>query len=170
MKLAHVSIEGRGETDRFLSAVADRIGQSGLRLAGAVQTNIHRADRLKCDMDLRVLPDGPTVRISEDRGMFARGCMLDHAALEQTVVEVWRRLGGADVLIVNKFGKAESLGRGLAPVIAEALARGMRVLVGVNRLNLSDYLAFAGGLSEPLPPVEGAVALWCGQAVASPAA
>lgn len=169
MRLAHVGIHGRGETDRLLAAVAARLAQMGLRLAGTVQTNIHRADRLKCDMDLRVLPDGPTVRISEDRGALARGCMLDHAALEQTVTEVARRLDGADVLIVNKFGKAESQGRGLAPVIAEALARGIPVLVGVNGLNLDPYLAFAGGLSEPLQPDESQIARWCSESVAIPA-
>lgn len=161
MRLAHVSIGGRGETDRFLAAVARRLETAGVRLAGTVQTNISRADRTRCDMDLRVLPDGPVVRISEDRGAAARGCMLDHGALEQTVAEVARRLDGAGVLIVNKFGKAESEGRGLVPVISEALARGMTVLVGVNGLNLPLYLDFAGGLSEALPPDEAAATGWC---------
>ncbi|MFC3088570.1 DUF2478 domain-containing protein [Tabrizicola soli] len=161
MRLAHVSIGGRGETDRFLAAVAGRLEAAGVRLAGTVQTNVSRADRTRCDMDLRVLPDGPVVRISEDRGAAARGCMLDHGALEQTVAEVARRLEGAGVLIVNKFGKAESEGRGLVPVISEALARGMTVLVGVNGLNLPLYLDFAGGLSEALPADEAVATGWC---------
>lgn len=161
MRLAHVSIGGRGATDRFLAAVAGRLEDAGVRLAGTVQTNLSRADRSRCDMDLRVLPDGPVVRISEDRGAAARGCMLDHGALEQTVAEVTRRLEGAGVLIVNKFGRAESEGRGLVPVISEALARGMTVLVGVNALNLPLYLDFAGGLSESLPEDETAATGWC---------
>ena len=161
MRLAPVSIGGRGETDRFLAVVAGRLETAGVRLAGTVQTNISRADRTRCDMDLRILPDGPVVRISEDRGAAARGCMLDHGALEQTVAEVARRLDGAGVLIVNKFGKAESEGRGLVPVISEALARGMTVLVGVNGLNLPLYLDFAGGLSEALPAEEAAATGWC---------
>ena len=161
MRLAHISIAGRGETDRFLAAVAARLEMAGLRLAGTVQSNTARADRTRCDMDLRVLPDGPVYRISEDRGAAARGCMLDHGALEQTVAEVARRLDGADLLIVNKFGKAESEGRGLVPVISDALARGLPVLVGVNGLNLPLYLDFAGGLSDALPAKEETVAAWC---------
>lgn len=161
MRLAHISIAGRGETDRFLAAVAARLEMAGLRLAGTVQSNTARADRTRCDMDLRVLPDGPVYRISEDRGAAARGCMLDHGALEQTVAEVARRLDGADLLIVNKFGKAESEGRGLVPVISDALARGLPVLVGVNGLNLPLYLDFAGGLSDALPATEETVAAWC---------
>lgn len=166
MRLAHVSIQGRGETDRFLAQVAGLLEAAGARLAGTVQTNIARADRTKCDMDLRVLPDGPLVRISEDRGALARGCALDHGALEQTVAEVARRLDGAEIVIVNKFGKAESEGRGMVPVISDALARGQTVLVGVNALNLPHYMEFAGGLSVALPAEERAATDWCLNGVA----
>lgn len=161
MKLGYVSIQGRGETDRFLAEVAAALQEAGLRLAGTVQTNTERANRRKCDMDLIVLPDGPTIRISEDRGALARGCILDSDALEQTVVQVAQRLDGADLLIVNKFGKREGEGRGLIPVIGEALGRGIPVLVGVNGLNLPDFLAFADGLAEGLPADVAKVADWC---------
>jgi hypothetical protein len=165
MKLGHVSIAGRGETDRFLAGVAALLETTGTRLAGTVQTNFARADRTRCDMDLRVLPDGPVLRISEDRGAAARGCMLDHGALEQTVVEVERRIDGAQIVIVNKFGKAEAEGHGLVPVISAALAQGKTVLVGVNGLNLPVYLDFAGGLSQALPPDEAHIAEWCLQGI-----
>jgi nucleoside-triphosphatase THEP1 len=160
MRLAHVSIAGRGETDRFLATLAAAFEAEGVRLAGTVQTNLQRADRHKCDMDLRVLPDGPTLRISEDRGGLARGCMLDHGALEQAVVEVSRRLQGADLLIVNKFGKSEAEGRGLVPVITAALEQGIAVIVGVNGLNMADFQGFAADLSAPLPADLAAIQHW----------
>ena len=161
MKLGYVSLAGKGNTDQFLTEVVAGLEALGLPLAGTVQTNAPRPDRPKCDMDLRILPDGPIVRISEDRGGLARGCMLDHAALEQTVAAVAARLDGAAMLIVNKFGKHEAGGRGLVVVIAEALARGMPVLVGVNALNLADFNRFAGGLAEALPADLDAVLHWC---------
>jgi nucleoside-triphosphatase THEP1 len=161
MDIACVGIHGRGETDRFIAQVATALEAAGLRLAGTVQTNTDRPGRRKCDMELRVLPDGPAVRISEDRGGLARGCILDSGALEQTVVAVLERLAGADCLIVNKFGKRESEGRGMVPVIAAALERGMPVLVGVNALNMPDFLNFAGELALPLPAEVGTVADWC---------
>ena len=161
MKLAHVSLAGRGATDAFLSDIARRLQDQGLALAGCVQSNEPRAGRRKCDMDLHVLPDGPVLRISEDRGDLARGCRLDSGVLEQAVVEVSRRMAGADLLIVNKFGKRESEGRGLVPVIAEALEAGMPVLVGVNGLNLPAFDDFAGGLSQALPADSDAVLEWC---------
>ena len=169
MKIAYVSLEGRGETDLFIAKVAAALEDRGLPLAGTVQTNIHRADRRKCDMDLRILPNGPVVRISEDRGNHARGCTLDSGALEQTVVRVTRNLDGAACLIVNKFGKREGEGRGLVPVIAEALDRGMPVLVGVNALNLPDFATFTDGQAIALPSDLAHVIDWCNEN-AAPAA
>jgi nucleoside-triphosphatase THEP1 len=159
-RLAAVGLPGKGETDRFLTDVVARLEAMDLRLAGTVQTNLVRADRPRCDMDLRVLPDGPILRISEDRGAEARGCRLDSGALEQTVVEVGARLSGADLLVLNKFGKREAEGRGFVPVIAQALDLGVPVLVGVNVLNLPALRAFAQGLMLELPADIDAVLDW----------
>lgn len=161
MKLAYVTLQGRGRIDALIAEVATLLAADGVRLAGTVQSNHERPDRRKCDMDLVVLPDGPIVRISEDRGDLARGCTLDSGALEQTVVEVQERLGAAEVLIVNKFGKRESEGKGLVPVIAEALERGLPVLIGVNGLNLAAFLTFAGEEVSALPTDASSVAYWC---------
>lgn len=161
MQIAYVTLQGRGRTDELIAEVAARLEGRGLRLAGTVQSNVERPDRRRCDMDLRVLPDGPIVRISEDRGDLARGCLLDSGALEQTVQEVMLRLDGAQLLIVNKFGKRESEGRGLVPVVAEAVSRGIPVLVGVNGLNLAAFLAFAGEGTEALPTDVETVVNWC---------
>ena len=70
----------------------------------------------------------------------------DSGALEQTVLEVERRLDCADI----QFCKPASEGKGLAPVIAEVLHRDLRFLVGANGLNLAAFLAFAGEEIEGL--------------------
>jgi hypothetical protein len=105
-------------------------------------------------------------RINQDRGEAARGCRLDSGALEEAVVEVADRMTGAEVLVVNKFGKLEAQGRGYVPLIAEALARDMTVLVGVNGLNLPDLLAFCDGMAVALPADPDAVATWVSTAAA----
>lgn len=166
MKLAYVTLSGRGTIDALLAQVVGRLEACGLRLAGTVQSNIDRPDRRHCDMDLRLLPDGPTVRISVDRGAEARGCRLDAEALEQSVLWTQGALDRAQILVVNKFGKQEAWGRGLAPVIAEALDREMPVLVGVNGLNLPPFLEFVGSLSTPLPPDRDKILSWCRDALA----
>ncbi len=165
MRLGYVTLQGRGRTDALIAAVADRLLADGLRLAGTVQSNIERPDRRKCDMDLMILPQGPVVRISEDRGDLARGCTLDSGALEQSVAAVQQRLPGAEILIVNKFGKREAEGKGLVPVIADAVELGLPVLVGVNGLNLAAFLAFAGEAAVALPTDLASVVQWCRQSI-----
>jgi hypothetical protein len=67
---------------------------------------------------------------------------------------------GADLLIVNKFGKLEAHGRGLCPAITLAMDLGMPTLVGVNEMNTPDFLAFSDGVAERLVPDLGTILEW----------
>jgi len=167
MKLGYVSVQGRGQIDLLLADVVTRLEAHGVALAGTVQSNVHRDDRSECDMDLRLLPDGPVVRISIDRGAQARGCRLDAGALEQSVLWVSGALEKAEFLVVNKFGKQEAEGRGLAGTIAAALERGLPVLVGVNGLNLPAFHEFADGMALELIPDVAGITDWCLAALAT---
>jgi nucleoside-triphosphatase THEP1 len=161
MKLAYTMAPGRGDTDLVLERLATDLAARGLRCCGTVQINSERADSGPCDMDVRVLPDGAVLRISQDLGSQARGCRLDPAALETAVGLVSARMSsGADLLIVNKFGKHEAEGRGFRDVIAEALAMEIPVLVGLNSLNRPAFEDFAEGLATQLPPEPSALMAW----------
>lgn len=161
MKLGYVILPGRGRVDLLLAEVVERLETQGMALAGTVQTNAQRNDRALCDMDLRLLPDGPIVRISVDRGPEARGCRLDADVLERSSLWVSDTLERSELLIVNKFGKQEAEGKGLCGVIAKAVERGLPVLVGVNGLNLPAFLAFADGMAEKLVPDTAYITDWC---------
>ncbi len=168
MHLAYVSTTDRGATDRLLSALAERLLQKGAKLAGVVQTNTECADSSKCDMDLRVLPDGETIRLSQSLGTMSRGCRLDPAALEQAVGYVTASLSDApQLLIINKFGKHEADGRGFRPVIAEALALDVPVLVGVNAMNQEKFIEFTGGEAEEMQADLDAIENWFDRITAS---
>ncbi|MCU9849912.1 DUF2478 domain-containing protein [Defluviimonas sp. WL0024] len=170
MRLAYITAAEKGLTDRVLAEAADLLAERGLRLAGVVQTNVQRPQRFHCDMDLRILPDGPVIGITQNLGANARGCRLDPGALEGAVADVSARLGaGADLLILNKFGKHEGEGRGFRPVIAEALAMDLPVILGVNALNLDAFHAFTEGLAEELPADPRTIADWCALSLAEAA-
>lgn len=160
MRLAYTMTPGKGDTDLLLHALAQRLMHNGYRPAGTVQVNTDRADARRCDMDVLVLPDGPTVRISQSLGRAARGCRLDASALETAVQMTQAHLEESDFLIVNKFGKHEAEGRGFRDVIADALARDLAVLVGLNTLNKSAFLEFAGGEAAFLEPRSDALFGW----------
>lgn len=164
MYLAFVTTEARGATDRLLSAVAERLIAEGVQVAGVVQTNTECADNAKCDMDLRVLPDGEMIRISQSLGAGARGCRLNPSELERAVGLVGASLAlEPRLLIINKFGKHEADGRGFRPLIAEALARDIPVLLGVNALNAEKFLAFTEGAAEQMPAEVDAIVDWLGR-------
>ena len=154
------------EADRILAESANALARAGYRLAGLVQSNIERPGRRKCAMNLTDLSSGEEIAISQDLGDEAAACRLDSAALVQAGLGVERALAaGADLLIVNRFGKQEAQGGGLRSVIAEALLSDVPVVLGVSSLNLDACLAFAGGPVAGLEPKPDAIVAWCRQTI-----
>lgn len=161
MRLAYVMTGERGETDRLLSGFARSCLDRGLAVAGLVQTNSEGADPHHCDMDVKVLPDGPVFRISQSLGRESRGCRLDSAALEAAVAAVEATLDPVPALvIINKFGKREADGGGFREVIGRCLAAGVPVLLGVNAMNHAEFLAFSQGMAGRLEACDAALEQW----------
>lgn len=131
--------------DRALRAIALDLLEREWRLAGLVQHNQPRPGRSRCDMVLEELSSGELVPISQDRGPHARGCALDVGQLV-TAMELVRvaLAGDPDLVILNKFGKTESEGGGFRPVIAEAVERGLPLLIAVPWRNIESWRLFAG--------------------------
>lgn len=152
-------------SDALLADLALRLAADGLRLAGAVQVNAERAAG-PCDMDLVVLGPGQRVRISQSLGPGSTGCRLDPGGLETAVALAEQALAGANLVLVNKFGKQEAEGRGFRSLIGRALAEGVPVLTAVSPGNRAAFAAFADGLAEELPPDPEALARWCRRSVA----
>lgn len=169
LPLAAVVHDNGRERDELMTQVADALAAEGYRLGGAVQSNVDRPGRRKCDMYLRDLVSGEKVLISLDRGNEARGCRLDSDAFAR--VSLWgeRALAaGIDLLVVNKFGKEETEGRGLRSLIAEALIADIPVILGVSTLNRPDLEAFAGETVRCIAPQREAILAWCRTAKAAP--
>ena len=161
MTLAFVTISGRGRTDDLIAEAVRIFEADGLRLAGTVRARPIEPGGHPCDMDLRVLPNGPGFRISQPLGTGSKGCRLDGGVIESIAAAVETRLPGADLLIVNKFGKQEAQSRGLCPAITMAMDMGTPTLVGVNQKNTPDFAMFSGGIAEHLSPNLGAIRAWC---------
>ena len=160
MKLAYVIAPGRGKTNLLLAGVAEALGKKGLSLCGTVQLDTERAEEHHCDMDVLVLPDGPKIRISQFLGTDARGCKLNPEALETSVGQTEERLkAGADLLIVNKFGKQEAEGRGFREAVGEALARDIPAIIGVSEGSRDAFMQFVGE-AQQLDPDHDAVMAW----------
>lgn len=149
-----------GEADRLLARLAADLAAAGLRVAGALQQNTDRGADCACDMDVIVLgeEDRP-IRISQSLGAGSTGCRLDAGALETAAARVSARLAGAELLIVPKFGRQEAFGRGFRPVIADAVAEGLPVLLHVPAEQRAAFAGFGGELAVHLPA--DAMSEWC---------
>jgi nucleoside-triphosphatase THEP1 len=152
--------------DILVARCAAALAASGYRLGGIVQSNPQRPGRRRCDMYVKDLLGGDEIKISVDRGNEARGCRLDPGAFARIDAWVERAvLERVDLLVINKFGKEEARGRGLRPVIADALIAEIPLVIGVSTLNLCDFLSFVGDSVTRLKPDIEAITAWCRNAI-----
>ncbi len=167
MKIAVVSSEKRGETDRLISETAAFLRSKGVRIAGIVKVLEQELDAsCSCDMTVQVLPDGPMIPITQDLGEGSDACRLDPGAIARAVGEVEKRpIDGMQIFILNKFGPEEAEGRGFRNAIGAAFAAGVPVLLGVGGASRPAFDTFVEGLAEVLPPEADAIRDWCEQVI-----
>ncbi|MCT9000514.1 DUF2478 domain-containing protein [Chelativorans intermedius] len=146
--------------DAILAETAAILRPAVSRIAGIVQEEHGSGERPMTR--LRDLRDGALVRISQDLGRHARGCRLDPGALAQAARRLEDALdAGADLLILNRFGKSEAEGGGLRPVIERVMLAGIPILTAVRDAYAGAWEDFHGGLAVRLPAERQAVLGWC---------
>jgi len=147
--------------DQALSEITDRLKQQGYRLAGAVRADVTALEENRCNMFLEDLATSTVYPMSQDLGGGSDACRLDDGALDAIAEKVEASLqDGADILILNKFGKQESEGRGLRSPIVSAVERGIPVLVGLSPGRVDSWHAFCGAAGEIFDPYDPALDRW----------
>ncbi|OAF19303.1 DUF2478 domain-containing protein [Bradyrhizobium neotropicale] len=137
--------------DAAFAALVTQCRSLGLSLAGVLQRRVSDAPNRRCDVLLEDLSTGHCTSIFEDRGAGAAGCRLDEAALTEAAARIEGNMEDRpDLLILNKFGKAECSGGGLLDLIASAMDRQITIVIGVPKTNLQAWRDFAGSLSIEL--------------------
>ncbi|MFB9261925.1 DUF2478 domain-containing protein [Bradyrhizobium erythrophlei] len=110
---------------------------------------------------LEDLSTGHCTSIFEDRGAGAAGCRLDEAALSEAAARIEGSMEiRPDLLVLNKFGKAECSGGGLLDLIAGAVDRQITVVIGVPKSNLQAWRNFAGDFAIELSIDTGEIERW----------
>jgi hypothetical protein len=67
---------------------------------------------------------------------------------------------GADLLIINRFGKRERDGKGLTYLVDRAIAADISVVIAVSRDRFADWIKFADGMSVKLHCDRGSLHAW----------
>lgn len=167
-----VVVHGPGSAkDRLIADFAAELRARGFRVGGVVQRQAAgdpaegpgEAGICSAEMELVEVASGRTIPISQRLGRGSSSCRVDPSGVaEASALVRAARMGGLDLLVLNKFGALESEGGGLAAELGEAVAEGVPVLTAVNGKFLADWLSFAGGLARMLPAEEDALWRWWG--------
>ncbi len=151
-----------GDIDEFLNLIAQNLIGRGLRVRGAVQTRGAVGGECHCaDMDLITFGSNQTFRISQPLGNGSRGCRLHPGALAECSSFIEQELEqGADLLILNRFGRGESEGRGFRDLISKAIALDVPVLTAVRATYAEAWVTFGAGIACDLAMDQDAVLTW----------
>lgn len=130
--------------NRWFTGLVAELRRSGRSLAGLIQEDVPQPGRTRCDMVLHELATGRSISISEDLGAGATSCRLSTARLLEAAQLVEAQLAHAEIVFLNKFGKAEAEGGGLRDLIAHCIESGKSLVIGVPRSNLEAWTDFCG--------------------------
>lgn len=156
--------------DRLLRDFARDLVAEGRHIGGVVQHRPSLVTDCHCaDMVLISLASGQSFPVAQPLGSGSTGCRLDFGALAQVAQGLLSEIeAGLDLLILNRFGKAEAEGRGFRDVIAAAMERETPVLTALHPRNLPDWIRFTEGAALLLMPDASTLHQWLadGQGVA----
>lgn len=150
------------DIDRLLVDVCAEIVSSGLRIGGLLQLSTgERGGSCATTVNVVDLRTNQAFDIWQDRGPCARGCRLDEGGLADAEAVLQAAIDErVDLLIVNRFGRAESLGRGLRGAFAEAIEATIPLLTAVRAPYDVGWSDFHGGIAEHLDCKTADVISW----------
>ena len=162
--LAAIYYPRRYDIDRLLVDVCSDLSKTGLRLGGLLQMSTGGAGGCATTMQLRDLASGETFNIWDERGPCAKGCRLDERGLAQASMIIEKAIADkVDLIIINRFGRAESLGGGFIDSFTRAVEARIPVLTAVRAPYDEAWNVFHGGLGARLPTDQDVICNWCRQ-------
>jgi len=167
--LAAVRYDVGLDINRLLADVAADLRGKGLDIGGVLQEAEPDSDPRCLQLNVVDIRTGKAARITQERGRDAHGCKLDPrglADISHCVTDAIK--AGVDLIIINKFGRAESEGSGLLSCFAEAVTAGIPVLTTVREPYVDAWREFHGGLAVDLSATRQAIVEWCLMACRQP--
>jgi hypothetical protein len=155
--LAAFVYEADQDPDAVLRDFAADLRARGVRVVGMVQAG-QCADS---SLSAVLVHTGETLLLAQDFDPAARGCRLDLGRLQNAAARVATALeSGAELLIINRFGKRESAGQGLSFLIERALHADIPVVIAVSAHRFADWIRFADGMSVKIRCDRHALESW----------
>jgi Protein of unknown function (DUF2478) len=136
------------DPDRVIAGFAADLRRSGCHPVGVVQRGRScRSDDPRLGVTL--LPDGEVVGLALADEPSTGGCRLDPDRLAGLSMRLAAAIDdGADLVIINRFGRSEAEGKGLIDLIR--LALDIPVLIAVPEQRFADWIRFSEGMNVRL--------------------
>jgi hypothetical protein len=146
--LAALVYERDQNPDAILLGFAAALVARGYRAVGLVQLGHHRRDN---GLSALMIHTGEELQLLRDTAACPAGSRLDTGRLH----DVGRRIEsaiaeGADVMIVNRFGRQELEGKGLWRLIELAASADIPAIIAVPAHRFADWIKFVQGMSVKL--------------------
>jgi nucleoside-triphosphatase THEP1 len=156
--LAALVYETDQDPDAVLRDFASHLKAHGLRVVGMVQAGQCADSSLSA-----VLLHSGEILLLADASDPAASCRLDVVRLQHAGDRVAAALdAGADLLVINRFGKRERNGHGLIYLIERTLEAGTPVVIAVASDRFVDWIKFAGDMTVKLACNRDALDGWWG--------
>lgn len=151
---AIAAIHAESGAGEVLVAFAGELAAAGVKVRGLIQ-------RHDPDMQLVDVQSGRRYAITQDLGALSDACRIDPAGFAEASVVLRRALAeGAELVVVNRYGKLEAAGGGLADEMLAVMAEGVPVLTCVGPDQVESWRAFTGDCGVLLPPALDALRQW----------
>jgi hypothetical protein len=158
--IAVVRGASNAEIQGIFRALADQ-WRPQVRLAGLVAEDHGLADRHCQAGYLRNLTSGARFSIFHDLGPGVAMCHLDGIGAAAAAAGVQSDIAaGCDLVLLNKFGKLEAAGDGLAGAFRAAITAGRPLLTSVSPAHDGAWRRFADREFAVLPADPAAIEAW----------
>ena len=155
--LAALVYETDQDPDAILRDFAADLKAHGFRAVGMVQSG-QCADS---SLSAVLVHSGEKLALARDFDPQVSGCRLDVERLQDAGAHIALALeAGADLVIINRFGKRERDGQGLSFLIERALDADIPVVIAVSAHRFDNWIKFADGMSVKLRCDRHALDAW----------
>jgi nucleoside-triphosphatase THEP1 len=165
-RLAAVVYQSGFKIDDFLARLVNLLRADRIKVAGVLQENARDVAGFCSAMTLVDLTSRRRFKISQDLGSQAQGCRLDARGIAEIGPLLERTLNqDAELIILNRFGKAEAEGGGLRSAFVRAMEAGIPTLTAVRTPYVEAWSLFHGQLAAELAADLDAALAWCRESV-----
>lgn len=159
--VAAIRYENAFDINGTLRSLVSKLQERGAKIGGVLQESKIFSNEQNARLYIVDIRSGRSECITQNRGSGSQGCKLDPRGLAEISYCVTDAIdAGVDLIVINKFGRAESEGNGLLSCIADAISADLPVLTTVREPYVKAWNTFHGGLARDLPPRVDAIVQW----------